>query len=140
MASRMTICGFCGNKHDDKEKCPCRIEVNKQRNKMKNIKDVETTKFYTGTKWKKFRKSIIKRDGGYCQRCSIKYNMIVKTNLEVHHIKPRSIYDGNNGYPDLRYEPSNCICVCQTCNLQLGRSGVLDFPFTFSDSERSYVL
>ncbi|MFD4058825.1 HNH endonuclease [Streptomyces californicus] len=79
------------------------------------------------TRWKKKRLSIIKRDNAHCQRCVIKYNIINNQSLTVHHIKPR------NQYPELMFDDTNLITLCQTCNGQLGTSGELDFEFHMPD-------
>lgn len=60
------------------------------------------------------RKMVIQEDGGVCQRCFIKFEIINSTELQVHHIKPRI------EFPELMYERSNLITICKTCNLQLG--------------------
>ncbi|MGE6205343.1 HNH endonuclease [Guptibacillus hwajinpoensis] len=75
-------------------------------------------KFYTEKKWRILRKQIITRDGYCCQRCLVKYDIINSSNLEVHHIVPRSKES------KLNYQPSNLVTTCKTCNLQLGTNGV----------------
>lgn len=132
--ARMTICGHCMKPHDDTKRCPCRIKAGKQRNKEKNINSIETTKFYKSAAWRKLRLAIINRDESHCQRCFIKYNVITTSLLQVHHIKPRV------SYPELRFEKTNLICLCQTCNLELGESGKLDFPFKFPEERDSFTL
>jgi len=64
---------------------------------------------------------IIERDGAHCQRCMIKYNIIITESLQVHDIKSRL------NYPELRLEPSNLLCHCQLCNTQSGTKDKLDF-------------
>lgn len=135
---RLVRCPHCGTRNDDRYKCACRIEASRKRNQAKNAKNIEATKFYKSARWRKFRLIIIKRDNELCQRCLIKYGIITpqteKERLEVHHIRPREIYDGTNGYPDLRFEKTNCICVCKQCNAELGMNGI-DFEFTFPEEE-----
>ncbi|MFC0469568.1 HNH endonuclease [Halalkalibacter kiskunsagensis] len=105
----------------------------------KKAQNPEATTFYKSTRWKKTRKIIINRDGAHCQRCLIKYNIITTSSLEVHHLKPRSIYDGTKGFPDLRYEETNLITLCKSCNTSLGTKGVLDFEWS-PPVEMPYVL
>lgn len=96
--------------------CECKKE---NRKKYMETYEVDSTLFTY--KWKKKRKQIIKRDNGLCQRCLIKYNHINSEELEVHHIKSRK------KYPELTFEDDNLICLCKTCNLELGTKDVLDF-------------
>ena len=72
-------------------------------------------------RWKELRERTIKRDGGMCNRCWVELGIIEKSNLQVHHIKPRA------EYPELMFDPDNLITVCKTCNLTLGTSGELDW-------------
>lgn len=73
------------------------------------------------TRWTKLRKKILKRDKYLCQRCLIKYEIINPRQLQAHHIKSR------RDFPQLVFDESNIICVCKTCNLQLGTKNKLDF-------------
>jgi len=120
---RKMICS-CGKLIADNEICPCKKKARAIRNKQKNELNAELSKVMKSVKWKRFRKNIINRDGAACQRCLIKYNIINSDNLQVHHIKPRS------EYPELTFEPENCITLCKTCNLQLGTKDELDFKTT----------
>jgi hypothetical protein len=129
----MKICS-CGKIIPDTVKCECKIKADKQRGKLKNEYDAEATVFYKSAKWRKFRLTIIKRDNAHCQRCLIKYNVITTSSLEVHHIKPRS------KYPELAFEKTNTICLCKTCNTQLGVQEHLDFKFSFIEEEYNFVL
>ena len=58
---------------------------------------------YNDPEYKKWRKSIRKRDNGSCQwpKCS------KKIGIQVHHILPWS------QYPGLRYHIDNGICLCK---------------------------
>lgn len=54
-------------------------------------------------RYKKLRAEVIKRDGGKCQFPNCKR----RGKVEVHHIiRWADCYE-------LRYEPSNCICLCK---------------------------
>ena len=58
-----------------------------------------------------------------CQRCFIKYKIITCDDLTVHHILSRK------HYPELIFEDENLICLCSTCNKQLGTKDKLDFEW-----------
>lgn len=77
---------------------------------------------------------IIKRDGFLCMRCFIKYNIINSEELTVHHILSRK------NYPELMFEDSNLICLCSTCNKQLGTKDKLDFEWTAKEETRDIIL
>lgn len=142
---RMKICS-CGKMIPDTQVCSCRKLARKVNNQNK---DPETKKFFNSSKWKKFRKKIIDRDAGLvtelfgsiyqgiCLRCLYKYGLIVTDGIQVHHIKPRNKYNGENGYPDLRFDETNCISLCKSCNTQLGTKGKLDFELE-SPTENTY--
>lgn len=119
------VCGSCGRIIDHNKDCGCykRTEYQKQYNE-KNPQNSELR----SSRWSDKRKFIIRRDGGVCQRCLIKFGKVNNHNLQVHHIKPRI------KYPDLMYEDSNLICICKTCNLQLGTKEELDFEWSVRDS------
>lgn len=129
--SRNKICG-CGKIIDYAAVCECKKEKLRQRSMDKKVQNPEATAFYTSAKWRKFRIMILKRDGAHCQRCIIKYHFIVSTNLEIHHIKPRS------KYPELAYDEDNCITLCKSCNTQLGVKEELDF--IKRETKREYFL
>lgn len=93
----------------------------------------EEKKFFNSTRWKKLRKSVIKRDNEACQRCLIKNNFFTTDNLQVHNIKPRVKYKGVNGYPDLRFDESNLVTLCQSCNTHLYIREELDFNWEVPD-------
>ena len=110
--------------------CPVtqRSKIIRQRRIMQNKS--RTERELTTQRWRKFRSKIILMDGGCCQRCLIKFGKIETQNLTIQHIKPR-IYR-----PDLMYDPSNCVTLCQSCNSTLGLKG-LDFPWTPKDRENN---
>ena len=55
--------------------------------------------------YKQLRKGVFQRDNWTCQGCGERGGR-----LELHHIKEWS------NYPDLRYEPANCITICRPCH------------------------
>ena len=116
--SRKKICSQCGKMIDWNSDCTCKKIVVPVK-KSKESRDM--ARAITSRRWARLRSLIIKRDGGFCQRCFVKYGSINSEQLQVHHIKPR-IY-----YPELVYEVSNLITLCKTCNLQLGTQEELDF-------------
>ena len=118
-----TLCNDCGNLvRGSVTNCPC-----KKKRKRKSKPDI-----YTTAKWRKFRKQILKRDNECCQ-CCLTFNWITKTTLQIHHIKPR------NKYPELTYEATNCVTLCQLCN-QYGTAEELDFDFTAKEIEQHNIL
>jgi 5-methylcytosine-specific restriction enzyme A len=128
---RTKICSYCNKRVEYTATCECIKGIKRQRSKEKAERTHEMHKVLKSAKWKHFRLSIIKRDGEVCQRCLIKYNIVTKDWLEVHHIKPRI------KYPELTFERINVVTLCKSCNTQLGIQEELDFPFTFEDE---YVL
>lgn len=116
------ICS-CGKRIPFNETCSCKNNKNDRNKYQKEYyrKNKESLKLLTQKRWRDLRKVIMNRDGNYCQRCSIKFEIIELENLQVHHIKPRV------EYPELTFEESNLITLCKTCNLQLGTKGILDF-------------
>lgn len=124
----------CGKLIPKTERCECKKQEDRMRNKLRRIQNPEEKKFFNSKEWKDTRKSVIKRDGGVCQRCLIKSKGVITTNnLEVHHIKPRVKYNGKNGYPDLRYDESNLITLCKSCNTHLYIREELDFNWEVPD-------
>lgn len=118
----MKICSRCNKKISFNEDCSCKIP--QDRNKYQRDyyeENKESLKILSTKRWRDLRKVIINRDGGYCQRCFIKYNIIESDNLQVHHVKPRI------KYPELMFEETNLITLCKTCNLNLGIEEELDF-------------
>ncbi|KQU22166.1 hypothetical protein ASG65_20850 [Bacillus sp. Leaf13] len=118
----------CGNKIGEKEKCPCKTAQRRPK------ADIERNKDITNGRYKTFRKEIIDRDDGYCQRCLAIHNEIRTKKLEVHHIKPRV------KYPELTYEATNCVTLCQQCNTEYGTKEQLDFEFTPKEIGDIYTL
>ena len=106
-------CSSCGQMYELNSKCDCRKRYNKQR----------SDGFYTTKKWRTLRAKVIKRDEAHCQRCIAKHNIVITSQLEVHHIKPRSTYE------HLQYEPTNLVTLCKSCNLELGVQEQLDFDW-----------
>lgn len=121
------ICNYCNKRAPRYQSCEC----TKKRNlsKEKNKQYAEEKKFFNSKEWKDLRKAVLKRDCEVCQRCMIKYNIITKTTLEAHHIKSR------HNYPELRWDESNLVTLCKSCNTQLGTSDKLDFDFVSADEE-----
>lgn len=118
--ARMKVCK-CGKTLLYNETCSCSSRkeyMKKYQNEHKEIEDALRSSL-----WLKKKKFIKQRDNYMCQRCFIKYNIINTEDLQVHHIKPRI------KYPQLMYEDSNLICVCGTCNRQIGTKEHLDFEW-----------
>lgn len=120
--ARYKFCTQCGKKILDNETCECRKKRRKEY--LNHNKDrAEYEKFYRSTKWRKLRAKVLERDNHLCQRCLHKYGILNSERLEAHHIKSRS------NYPELELEETNVICICKTCNLQLGTDDRLDFEY-----------
>ena len=123
-------------------KCECGSKVNeesvnrrKEYLKKYNEDNAATIRPLKTQKWQNFRKQILFRDGGYCQRCKVKFNILNYDNLEVHHIKSR------RDYPELMFDEENCITLCELCNNELGTSNKLDFtPDDNTKKEITYNL
>lgn len=137
--TKKKMCLKCGKKIDFNSSCPyCseskRLEYNKsKRNYYRENR--EQLKILSSARWRKKRLEIIARDGGFCQRCFIKYGLINSNSLEVHHIKPRI------KYPELIFTNSNLITLCKTCNIQLGMNGIDFKPRTIqTDEETDFTL
>lgn len=117
---RKKICSKCGKIIYEGTQCSCSkttFVVNRKSNEKK-----VTDPIYT-KRWKEKRMQIIKRDSYMCQRCFIKYNIINSNELTVHHILSRK------HYPELVFEDENLVCLCATCNKQLGTKDKLDFEW-----------
>jgi 5-methylcytosine-specific restriction endonuclease McrA len=128
--TRYKLCK-CGRKIAHNEEC-CVKKNNFSKQSFKNVE--ESVKLMNTTRWRKLRKRILERDDFHCQRCFIKYKILTKTNLEVHHIKPR------HKYPELVYDETNLVTICKTCNLQIGTEETLDFEFTPTNIEYNFTL
>lgn len=123
--SRYYFCSRCGSKVEYTKKCSCLKNKKSERNK----KYIDNDKFYRTRKWRALRLRVLKRDNFLCQRCLNKYGILNSDNLEAHHIKSRV------NYPELELEENNIVCVCKTCNLQLGTSDKLDFKYEIRNTE-----
>lgn len=119
---RQRFCGGCGEKIIDGTICKCK----KTRINTGNFKRDIILDSY---RWKKKRKYIKQRDGHLCQRCLIKYNIINSDDLQAHHIKSRV------DFPELTWDDDNLICVCGTCNRQLGTTNELDFKWDINNKD-----
>lgn len=128
------ICFNCNKLVPQYKPCECKKERDKAISKEKNERYAEEKKFFNSARWKKLRLRIIERDGGYCQRCWFKFFLVVSSDLEVHHIKPRI------KYPELRWEETNLVTLCKSCNTELGTIGKLDFVFESKEIEYDYYL
>lgn len=116
------ICRYCGKIYNGNHTCDRKTEAYNERKREYNRTYTESKELRT-SRWAKFRKSIINRDNGRCQRCLIKYNIITVSPLEVHHIVAR-VHDQSR-----IYDETNTITLCKTCNLQLGIQDKLDFEW-----------
>lgn len=131
-------CSSCRKIIKKEDTCDCqkakRREYKNEYSKIYDEQNEDVVKPIKTARWKRLRKNIIHRDGGYCQRCLNLIGILTTDRLEVHHIKPRS------KYPDLIFDPSNLITVCSTCNMAMGTSGELDFDPTKTPEDRDYNI
>lgn len=67
--------------------------------------NIENKKYRTSSKYVKWKKKVLKRDGYKCQKCDS------KDKLHVHHVKPYS------KFKNLRIDVSNGITFCQNCHI-----------------------
>ena len=127
---RKKICSRCGKFINEGTKCSCAPAIQpKYNNKFSSKDDIIHTQ-----RWRNKRLEIIKRDNFLCQRCLLKYNILNSEQLTVHHIKSRK------NYPELAFDNDNLICLCDTCNKQLGTKDKLDFEIQNDNTERDYNL
>lgn len=128
---RYRECPYCHCLYNAEKKHACypkREHYRKQHERYAKREKAVTRPLKT-KRWYHLRKKIITADGGYCQRCWLKYGVKTYQNLEVHHIKPRI------KYPALIFDPNNLICLCHTCNAQLGLNGI---DFNWSPKDRKF--
>ena len=73
--------------------------------------------FYKTVEWKELRDDFIsKYDTGQCANCSVKWNTMVESKLNVDHIQPVKFYWGK------RLDPSNLQLLCELCNRYKGNA------------------
>ncbi|WP_045522758.1 HNH endonuclease [Neobacillus niacini] len=131
---RTKICSNCNKRILQKEVCKCKKAWNKTVSNEKNQQYADEKKFFNSIRWKKLRWGILDRDEGVCMRCLIKFNLIKTSTLEAHHIKSRK------NYPELRWDESNLVTLCKSCNTELGTNDKLDFAFEPKEIEYEYHL
>lgn len=72
-------------------------------------------KFYRSSEWKELREDfIIKNNTGRCANCTIEWNTIVESNLNVDHIYPVKFYW------ERRLDTTNLQLLCENCNRYKG--------------------
>ncbi|MGE7586485.1 HNH endonuclease [Peribacillus sp. NPDC101480] len=135
MASKKKFCGGCGKRIDVNSVCECRKKAAAEGSKRSKDKfkqnHPEVYKAINSKRWRDKRLHIIRRDKGHCQRCKIRFSLINTDNLEVHHIKAKTLF------PEKIFEDLNLITLCRTCNLQLGQNGI---DFYWKPEEYEYNL
>lgn len=118
-------CRVCGKKLEGIKICPeCERKLNNdyQRDNYDKFKEKDSP--LRTARWRKLRAQIIRRDGGFCQRCWHKYGILTTECLTVDHIKSRK------DYPELMWDENNLVTLCKTCNSQKGDRNELDFEWT----------
>lgn len=133
--SMMYRCSKCRKKIAFGETCECMKDSRRETKNKSSKKYYDENKEYLNKinvkKWHDLRRLIIQRDGGYCQRCYVKFQTFTVDRLEVHHIKPRI------DFPELVYDDKNLITICKQCNIDLGTSHTLDFEITIKDIDHN---
>lgn len=133
--SMMKRCPKCRKKIHIGETCECQKDNRRKTKNNSSKKYYDENKEYVNkiknAKWRRLRKLIIERDGGYCQRCYILYKTFTVDRLEVHHIKPRI------DFPELVYDDKNLITICKQCNIDLGTAHELDFKIEIKDIDHN---
>ena len=77
----------------------------------------ERQNIYARYFWKELSKTILKRDNYKCQECGTGHTKNSK--LIIHHIKNWS------KYPELRFNKTNLITLCEECHKNIHRKGVV---------------
>lgn len=70
---------------------------------------------YYSTAYKKWREKIFEKDNYTCQKCGAQSAIGERTYLTPHHIKLFA------KYPDLRYEVTNGITLCENCHCSVDK-------------------
>ena len=98
-------CAYCDEHIEEFEQ---KERVRRQNFNSYYNKDNKYNKFYWTQKWRKLREYVLCRDNYLCQDCL--KNKKVTEATEVHHIeKIRKAWDK-------RYDPDNCISLCNGCH------------------------
>lgn len=94
------FCSTCNSLHDHDQNCT----VGKY---DRYYRDDEAYKLRNSRKWWATRDHAKERDNHLCVACRLDDHYLNSRGLEVHHIQ------GVRDYPELVYEVSNCITLCQ---------------------------
>ena len=127
MAGRKKICSSCSKIIKDGTTCECKRT--KKRDYMREYQRNDKNNPLKTVRWTNLRSYILKRDNYLCQRCLFKYSIANSEELQAHHIKSR------RDYPELVFDDMNIICLCKTCNLQLGTKNKLDFDYEVRNND-----
>lgn len=125
MAEKLRRCGGCGKSIPYSSVCECQRKDSRKRDKEKD-------KVIHSYKWQRLRDRVVKRDGGICLRCYGKYGVVNSSDLTVHHIKSRE------HYPELTWDIDNLICICRSCNSELGIRDKLDFTVKLLEEQNNW--
>lgn len=104
-------CSYCLKVHDSKKVCPkkhkAKIDYKKKKENLSEVNQREN-RFYSSTRWQKFRDSIMKENGYRCEVCYQVFDDRRKFTVaeELHHVE--YIRDAW----DKRMDEENVICLC----------------------------
>lgn len=96
-------CSFCGKIYYPDNGCLTRKYCSNEC-KYKSLRRLTSDPRRTSYEYRAWRRHVFHRDKYICQECD------ATKNLQAHHIKPWE------DYPELRYEKSNGITMCQSCH------------------------
>lgn len=111
MTIRPNICKWCNSTYHFSFQCPKNPKAQKPSKQRKSIKKIgKVTK-----KWLEVRKAFLDKQTEFrCFYCGLP---LERNKVEVDHYKPRG------SHPELRYELSNLVACCWSCN---GKKGSTD--------------
>ena len=118
-------CSYCFKVHDTKEVCPkkpkAKIDYQKKRENLSEVNQKEN-RFYSSTRWQKFRDDIMQDRGYRCEVCTYVFNDRRKFTVaeELHHVE--YIRDAW----DKRLDEDNVVCLCHEHHKLIHKNNIRD--------------